>query len=891
MNRAMDEQWKDMQAGENRSGLETQKAKDYLGTVAAETHYRDWVDQTNEVTLGGQKRTVTIENMMELYAIWKREQTSNPEMSQHLAQGGVFIREDSENEGFLRRENKQQRAFRVTDAEILQMYDQMTEEQKQYIEKIVSYLSNEMSELGNEASMRMYGIKKYKETYYFPMKVWDGVKSARSDRGITGTDENRAAHRSWSKRRQHMARNALVIGNFTQDAVNHIVEMINYNTMAPAVENMNKILNYQFTEGEDAETETKRNMRMLFQEAYGRDALNYLETFMKDLNGGVTQDQRKTMRDRLLTVFKKNAVAGSMSVALQQPLSYIRAAMMISPKYLAVGPVRQGWKDSYKEMMKYSGVAVIKGMGRFDMNFGASAKEYITPETKKSAYEWTTDKLTEAPELMDRMTWIWMWNAVKAEQAAKHPQADPKSERFMVQVANRFNEVMRRTQVYDSVMVKSSNMRSQKWEMKLLTSFMAEPTLSLNVLADAVRNARQEGGRGTLARAGATFVMSAAMQAVVKGLMGAGRSPDDKKNKEENFLNKFFQNLISEVNPLSLVPGYSDLIEVLKTGELKDDAMSALGKLFSIVQTGQKIVNGKGQGAYRDLEDTVAQLAQMFTNVPAKNMMRDARAMYNWFINPTAYADRKTSRAVLKYQAEASLINSDTIFGTINTWLGEAGLKTTNSSYYRRMYDAMQAGDTGTADELKEYMLLGKGVKEDTVKVGLKTAAKNDQSRTDAEKDQWMIDSGLLDDIGTVTEQYKDGKITANEARKLWKQMKPDMTEDDMWWKLDRVDWKKETGEDTSSYDYRLNAAMISNRSEDIKKAVDGMMKHGRTQKQVKDSISGRWKSQYLAADSAGRVKIRDAMQKAYKAAGLTAKDADNTIEGWKKDAEKNKKK
>lgn len=337
-NSGMNAVWQDMQKGENRSGLETQKARARLSELAEKTGYRNWNEEKHDVLLGGLKRKISIENMMELYAIWKREQNTNPEMSQHLTKGGIFIQEEEENTGRLRRENTQQRAIRVTDEEIQTMYGQMTDAQKEYLDGIVSYLSNEMSELGNEASMRMYGIKKYKESYYFPMKVWDGVKSARSDKGITGTDENRAAHRSWSKRRQHMAQNALVIGSFTKDAVNHIVEMINYNTMAPSIENVNKILNFQFTEGETEDDFTKRNLRIMFEEAYGKEALRYLENFMKDLNGGVTQDQRKTLRDRALTMFKKNAVAGSLSVALQQPLSYIRAAMMISPKYLTMGP-------------------------------------------------------------------------------------------------------------------------------------------------------------------------------------------------------------------------------------------------------------------------------------------------------------------------------------------------------------------------------------------------------------------------------------------------------------------------------------------------------------------------------------------------------------------------
>ena len=44
---------------------------------------------------------------------------------------------------------------------------------------------------------------------------------------------------------------------------------------------------------------------------------------------------------------------------------------------------------------------------------------------------------------------------------------------------------------------------------------------------------------------------------------------------------------------------------------------------------------------------------QLFTNIPYKNIMRDMRAMYNW-VSGSTYADRATSGAVLRKQAEAA---------------------------------------------------------------------------------------------------------------------------------------------------------------------------------------------------------------------------------------------
>ena len=887
--------WQDMQQGENRSGLETQKARDYLQKLADRTKYIEWSDEKHEVLLGGMKRTVSIENMMELYAIWKREQTINPEMSQHLTKGGVFIQDDSADTGKLRRENTQQRAFRVTDEEITAMYNSMTDAQKEYLEGVVSYLSNEMSKLGNEASMRMYGIEKYKESYYFPMKVWDGVKSARSDKGITGTVENRSAHYSFTKHRQNMAKNALVIGNFTQDAVNHIVEMINYNTMAPGVENFNKVLNFQFTEGETVDDMTKRNMRVMFQESYGREALKYLETFMKDLNGGVVQDQRKTLRDRALTIFKKNAVAGSLSVAAQQPLSYIRAAMLINPKYLAQALSPVYWKGSYAEMNAHSGVAVIKDMGRFDMNFGQSAKDFITPETKKSAYSKISDALTVAPQLMDRMTWTRMWSAVKAEQAAQNPDMDLKSDEFMQKVADRFNQLMRETQVYDSVLVKSSNMRSPNGFAKLATSFMAEPTLSLNVLADAVQTAvaGEKGGMTKVVKAGATFLLSAVLQAVIKGLMSSGRTPDKKRTWLENFLNKLQYNLMNEANPATLFPGYSDIIEVLKKGELQDNAMSALGKLLTIWQTAQNAAQGNGQGAWRDLEDTVGQLAQLFTNVPAKNLSRDVRAIRNWILGDV-YAPRETSAAVLKYQMEANWYSGDNLMGMLNVWLGDAGFKTTNNAYYKRLYEMEKTGNKTEAEKLKEYLKLIRVKAEDpekTISSAVAKLAKHDDDLTDEQRLDMVTENSTAKGAGDyVIEQVKDGEITAEQARKKLKEIYPDKDANDIWWSVDRAEYKHQTGaDDVSENYYRLYDAIGENRSDSIKSAVKQMLDHGMKKESIKNQLTKKYKQAYLDANTNGKRLIRDALQKTYKALGYTAADANKIIDGWTKEKKKKK--
>ena len=885
-NEGLSDLWSAYHWAENKNGLELAKAQARLDEIAKQHGYKNWdMGQTIKLDLESGETELTLGQIMSLWATWKRERTLGPQMSEHLTKGGFFAEKDL-RDGWLGRTTIERKAHRVTEADMAKVKDLMTDEQRKFVDDVVLFMSRDMSQLGNEASMAAYGIKMYKEAYYFPFQMWDGVKSRKSnDAGSAAGANDRAFHPSFSKSRMHGANNALVIGDFMQTAADHIAGMINYATMGLANESMQKVLNQQTAQGP---YETKRNTRAILEEAYGREVMQYLAELQNQLNGGAVKVD-KTFYDKLISLFRKNAVAGSLSVALQQPLSYIRAGMMVNSKYLAAAMNPATWKGSYQEMMAHSGVAVIKNMGRFDMNFGQSAREYLLPEGKESTgkkiWNGIEEYTTILPELMDRMTWTRMWSAVKAEQAAEHPEMDVKSDEFLDVVGERFNELMRRTQVYDSVLVKSANMRSQHTAVKALTSFMAEPTLTLNVLADAMREATSgaKGGKMMLAKAGATFLLSAVLQAAVKGLMGSGRTPDEKKTWLENFMYRFVYNFMNEADPLQLIPGFSDLVTILKDGELKDDAYGSLTKMWKATTGTVDLLLGNGKnGVYRDLEDSVGQLVQLFTGVPAKNLMRDGRAMWNWFIDQP-YAKRESNAGVMKYQTVDTFFNADNIIGTVNKWMGDAGYKTNNDAYYKRIYAAKKTGNEQKAQDMIDYLLKGKGVDAETLKSKMATLAKKDTSATAEETAGFLLDNGK-DPTDYIKEQLKAGSMNAEDARKLLQDANPDKSADDAWWTVDRIQYQIEKGLDKTpggSY-YRLWDAMDANSTEEIRTAIGSMMDHGLEVKNIKKKITEQYKAAYLDADSDGKRKIRDAIEKAYKLMGLTAEDADKVINKWK---------
>ena len=902
-----------LKGAENRNGLLAQKAQADLAKIAEETGFSTWDGQQKHSVKVNNIRNVemTTEQIMALYATWQRERNQlRPEMTAHLLRGGFVLGQEDKSKGRPGREKADTRPIRIDRFSLESLGQYLTDKQKEYVNRVVKYLSEDMAALGNEASMEAYGVKKFTEQYYFPIKSWGGVLAQESSQGVVNNNENKAFRPGFSNRVTAGAQNAIEISDFTATATKHIVGMITFNTIGPAVENMNKVLNYKLQYGDVAYNEEgevveddryERSVRAAFESAYGKNAANYLKQFMKDINGGTANGPGNTVWDKLLSTFKKNAVAGSLSVAAQQPLSYIRAAMMINPKYLAKG-LTSGYKGAYEELLKYSGVAVLKHMGKFDMNFGRSMIDYITPETVKSkgkaAVEWISDKSTALPQLLDDLTWARMWVAVKAEQKAMHPNMDEKSEAFLQMAADRFNDLMRRTQVYDSVMVKSQNMRNNHPFAKTITSFMAEPTLSLNVLADAWQNIKAPGGKANAAKALATFLMSAAAQAAAKAMFSAGRSPDKKKNREENYLYRLSYNLINEMNPLNLIPGYSNIVDLLKNGELTDNSMSVLAKAKdALVNMKDLFVGSEKKNWYRSFEDSVGQILQIATDVPVKNFMRDFRAMVNLFSNGTAegltgggYAQRETSKAVLKYQT-LDLLHTEDLIGLINSELGNSGYKTGYSNYVQRIVDAEKADNKSRAQGITEYLLLGKGKQEKQLNSDINSLIKKDEGLSAEKRLQMLEDHGYKNMASQVLEEYRKGELTREQAEKMYREENPAADDKKVMAALDEVEYELKNGKIDNYSNYTpVYDALAANKADEIKEAIKHMLDGGYQAKDIKTQINKKIKEQYMEADSQQKIKLRDAMQKAYKAMGLKAADADKVIEGWTKPKKTTKK-
>ena len=141
-----------------------EKAKRATFKITRSSNIEKLEKEIHHVKLSGD-RTVTMSTaqIMSLYELLKREQAQD-----HILVGG--IRPDALEQKGLKQVNRAE-PYQVTLEDCMEICGVLTKEQQEMADKLQQYLGNELSELGNQASMEVYGYRKFNETNYFPIKV------------------------------------------------------------------------------------------------------------------------------------------------------------------------------------------------------------------------------------------------------------------------------------------------------------------------------------------------------------------------------------------------------------------------------------------------------------------------------------------------------------------------------------------------------------------------------------------------------------------------------------------------------------------------------------------------------------------------------------------------
>lgn len=703
--------WDDIRQGQNAYAFAMHDGRETIQGLQQRYHYWDWADSKRKdnvleiTTEKGRKLTFTREQALWVYATWKREQSNEIAATKHLTEGGI-VYEGKSQEGGKVVTTVQATPAVLSEGDIASITDWLTDEQKAYADGMVKYLSEDMAELGNRASMEMFGIRKYTESYYFPYRVaGDQLYQSSASGRVDTTSDSRLKHTSFTHALTKGASAPLVMGDFSTAVEDHITRMATYASFVLPIESMNRVLNYK-VELDDGSLAT---VRSLIEQKYGESAKKYIATLLTDLNGGVRNDNRASGTDYLIRMYKKGAVSASLSTALQQPTSLFRAMAMISPKYIAASTFS---KRDWEELTRYSGVAVVKDMGRFDTDVGKSNIDWLHKKHPRGFMERLDAASGFLPEQLDRLTWAHLWSAVKKEQADLHPEMDKQSEAFLALCGERFNDIVDHTQVYDSILSRSQLMRGKDAMSKMTTSFMAEPTLAINMLYDAAAGIHKPGGKAKAAKVMAAVLTSNIAAAAMAALIQAWNDDDDKRSAQTKYLDKFLENALDNNNPLSMLPVVSDVWSMFQGYDVQRADMSLISEMYKAIQRFQS----DSYSPYRKVEELVGTTAKFF-GLPAKNLLRDGRRAYNLFTS--------SFEAPSSYELSSAL-----------PWADDSV-----TAHYEELFLAMHNGDKKREEEIRGYLTEMKGKETEAQDEGVRTQLKErflDGSMEEATARAWL---------------------------------------------------------------------------------------------------------------------------------------------------------
>lgn len=814
-----------MLEGQNQYAFNMRRAKEHMDGLIEKYHVNDWIRDKNNLkfeTYQGKQVELNRDQALALYALWNRETRNKRQNANHLRIGGFMYRSSVDYKGV-----EKTRPHRITEADMRTVMNWLTQEQMDFADAAVRYLSTTMADLGNETSMALYGYKKYTEAYYFPYaSSKDFIQQDLTKSDDSGSRQPK--NMGMSKATVRNANNPIFLDGFMETWAGHVNQMCIYNGFAQPVDTLNRIFNYKTAGTDDA---YGLSVKAELKRVYGQAAVTYLSNLARDVSGGVVAQER-TGVNKWVSKFKKNAVAANMSVVIQQTSAIMRSMNMVSPKYF-LRPAN-ALKEA-AEMEKYSGVALIKRMGRFDTGTGFTGEEWLTgslkAETKLKQAGAVIDQATGfGAEQADRITWGIMWAAIKREISAT-TQLQEGTQEYFDAVARRFNDVMNHTQVYDSILVKSDIMRGKSTMDKMVTAFMAEPTVSYNMLQSAIQNLGKKDangrniGRKAAVRAVASFAAAALYNAMLKSLVSMGRRREEEdRTIIEKYLAELSENFTGDLNPLSMVPVARDIVSIWQGYDVERSDMSVV---IDLKDAYDEVMNDKN--SFGDKVTAVAGALGSLLGIPAKNVIRDFRGMLN-ILGSAPIGE--TSGRDIKYGVLEGL-----------SFLGMDLYDDRRSAYYGRALEAMRKGDDEKYEELSGYLTETRLVKENSLKNGIKSQMEN---MTKAGKMTWneyfslwtgKMNAKTSDVRKKIGDMYKDGRLDEKETQTLLKKYGDYKTDNDIYYALEKWGWEMENPDAEDDYSRYGKVYDAVKAGKDASGAIREMIQHGYTEAKVKNQL------------------------------------------------------
>lgn len=825
--------YQNIRSGQDVWSRDMQEADEFRREQYKKHNRKAWdFEKQHSFDFASGKVDLSLEQIMSLYAYSRREAALD-----HLLKGGfvfsgnteVVVKKNGIQHRYLK---KDATAYNLTVEELAKVIDTLTKEQKAFVEEMQTYLSDVMGGKGNEVSLQMYGIRSFGEKNYFPLRsAGQYMEKAKEDSFRKEQGQISIVNSGFTKATTPHASNPITLDGFMDVWAEHVNDMSMYHGFVLPMEDFRRVYNYSTP---NMEGSNSKGVNATIENTFGKAATAYIDQLYKDLNGGVKTDSTAGVINKGISMFKKGAVFASASVVVQQPSAIARAAALIDLKHFIGRKVdHKRHKLLWNEVKQYAPVAFVKEMGYFDTGMGRSAKDCLQAEEYSGIQEiaaaffkdsdYRDEILGKAPAWADEVTWCCIWEAVKRETRERHPAMDAKSEPFLQLCGERFAEVIDKTQVYDSVLSRSANMRSKDTGMKMATAFMAEPTTAINMVSDALRKGKQGGkeGRRYCRKTIGAVVASQILNSFLVAWVYAARDDDEDEAYTEKYLSAFLSGILDGINPATYIPFVKDVVSIVQGYDVERSDMAVISDLWNAYQQLEK----DGVSAWMKVEGFVGSICQIF-GLPLKNIMRDVRAAYQAY--NIAVNGEGTTKAGIDY-AVREAFTGDSV------------------SNAEQLYKARMDGDDAHAARVE-----ARYDDEDSANAAVRAAI----------KDEFMSDK--LNSETALKHMVLYSGMDASEAH----------------WLLDAWEYRKATGSDDgySKFNDFYNAVQTG---KNLKSVIREYIDNGVKESTLSRMITEHFKPMYIDMSKAERANIKGYLINAFEQCGADREGAVDKVNDW----------
>lgn len=619
-----------------RSGLDsfikhTHEAQDYFAKVRKDSGYTDkqikhLVDDYKTYTVSHGEIAMSKAQLMSLYCLSKREQAL-----EHIYKGGI---RPTDLKG-----KRQIKPVMISPDELSSLLKNLNSTEIAMADRLQQFMATTCAEWGNEVSMAMYGYAKFTERNYFPIKSSD-TKIRTNDQNSGGdTGLYSVLNYGMTKSLVKNANNSIDVGDIFSVTRQHIEEMSSYSAYAGAVADGMRWFNYN-------NRETGESVKQSMLNKFGTNGSKYFIELVRDINRNKpTGNYGGEISSVLTSAQKAAAIAGNLSVVVQQPTAIARACTELSLDLITEGIAISAThiKKSVQEAQAHSEIAWWKSQGFFETNMSKSMDEIITG--RSTAKDKIVEMAMKPAGLADDVTWGAIWEATKLWTKKYHPEVKVNSEEFYSITKEKFDDVVDQTQVVDSVLHRPMILRSKNALVKMDMSFMAEPLKSANLLRNAIVDVKNKKPNATkrLIRVYASCVMANVLAAAAKAIVMAFRDTGDDEWREK-WLESFVGDLLSSLNPVSIIPFVKDILTLLDGYDVERMDMSAIS---GIIKFGQQMVTSAQKGgldtslSLQNAYKLTRYLSQL-TGIPVYNVLREVDTIIDIFGEPIFRASQAT---------------------------------------------------------------------------------------------------------------------------------------------------------------------------------------------------------------------------------------------------------